>query len=200
MRSRSFALALMSALALALPSASAQEPAAPVHKTLGPADIIMPHITDSKKLDYPCFKSLEEWSCEAELPSWPVAIGGKTYDLGLTKHVVFLMLSGVLCMVLLIAATNVAAATGVNATIDGGAGNDTFNSSGITGGGSVQGGIHGTAAHLQPGHFTLENNSGDVTWETDFRSVYASIIDNWLGADSVSILGGNFRNPGLTII
>jgi uncharacterized protein (DUF1501 family) len=70
----------------------------------------------------------------------------------------------------------------------------------MTIGGSVQGGIHGTAAHLQAGHPTLENNSGDVTWETDFRSVYASIIDNWLGADSVSILGGNFRNSGLTII
>ena len=70
----------------------------------------------------------------------------------------------------------------------------------MTIGGSVQGGIHGTAAHLQPGHPTLENNSGDVTWETDFRSVYASIIDNWLGADSVSILGGNFRNSDLSIV
>jgi uncharacterized protein (DUF1501 family) len=70
----------------------------------------------------------------------------------------------------------------------------------MTIGGSVQGGIHGTAASLQPGHPTLENNSADVTWENDFRSVYASIIDNWLGADSVSILGGNFRNPGLTIV
>ena len=53
----------------------------------------------------------------------------------------------------------------------------------MTIGGSVQGGIYGTAANLQPGNPTLENNSGDVTWETDFRSVYASIIDNWLGAE-----------------
>ncbi|HYN10395.1 MAG TPA: DUF1501 domain-containing protein [Vicinamibacterales bacterium] len=70
----------------------------------------------------------------------------------------------------------------------------------MTIGGSVQGGIHGTAANLQPGNPTLENNGGDVTWETDFRSVYASVIDSWLGADSVSILGGNFRNSGLTIV
>ncbi len=70
----------------------------------------------------------------------------------------------------------------------------------MTIGGAVQGGLYGTAAQLRAGNPTLENNSADVTWETDFRSVYASLIDNWLGADSVSILGGNFRNPGLTIV
>jgi F-type H+-transporting ATPase subunit a len=64
----------------------------------------MPHITDSKFLDVPCFKSMQEWSCEIELPSLPVTIGGKTYDFGLTKHVVFLLLSGVVCLVLLIGA------------------------------------------------------------------------------------------------
>jgi uncharacterized protein (DUF1501 family) len=70
----------------------------------------------------------------------------------------------------------------------------------MTIGGSVQGGIHGTAASLQPGNPTLENNSNDVTWETDFRSVYASVIDSWLGADSVSILGGNYRDTSLAIV
>ena len=40
---------------------------------------------------------------------------------------------------------------------------------------------------------TLENNSSDVRYETDFRSVYSKVIDSWLGADSVSILGGDFR-------
>ena len=40
-------------------------------------------------------------------------------------------------------------------------------------GGSVRGGLHGTAASLAPGNPTLENNSGDVHYETDFRSVYA---------------------------
>ena len=67
-------------------------------------------------------------------------------------------------------------------------------------GGGVQGGIYGTSAQLQPGHHTLENHSADVTWETDFRSVYATVIDNWLGSDSVSILGGNFRNDALTLV
>lgn len=62
-------------------------------------------------------------------------------------------------------------------------------------GGSVRGGLYGTAANLAPGasNATLENNSGDVRHETDFRSVYARVLDTWLGADSVPILGGNFR-------
>ncbi|HEU4686874.1 MAG TPA: DUF1501 domain-containing protein [Vicinamibacterales bacterium] len=60
-------------------------------------------------------------------------------------------------------------------------------------GGSVRGGIHGTAAALSPGHPTLENSSGDVRYETDFRSVYARLLDQWLGVNSVPILGGDFR-------
>jgi uncharacterized protein (DUF1501 family) len=63
-------------------------------------------------------------------------------------------------------------------------------------GGGVRGGLYGTAASLDPagGNPTLENNGGDVRFETDFRSVYAKVLDNWLGADSVGILGGNFKN------
>jgi uncharacterized protein (DUF1501 family) len=60
-------------------------------------------------------------------------------------------------------------------------------------GGSVRGGLHGTAASLAPGHPTLENNSGDVRYETDFRSVYARLLEEWLGVSSVPILGGDFR-------
>jgi uncharacterized protein (DUF1501 family) len=60
-------------------------------------------------------------------------------------------------------------------------------------GGSVRGGLHGTSAVLQPGNPTLENNSGDVRYETDFRSVYARVLDQWLGVDSVPILNGDYR-------
>ena len=60
-------------------------------------------------------------------------------------------------------------------------------------GGSVRGGLYGTAAQLTPGSPTLENNSGDVRYETDFRSVYARLLDQWMGVDSVPILGGDFR-------
>ena len=70
-------------------------------------------------------------------------------------------------------------------------------------GGLVHGGLYGTAPSLNPagnGGGTLENNGNDVTYETDFRSVYAQVIDNWLGANSFSLLGGNFRNPLVNFI
>jgi len=60
-------------------------------------------------------------------------------------------------------------------------------------GGSVRGGLFGTAPVLTPGHPTLENGSGDVHYETDFRSVYARLLDSWLGVNSVPILNGDFR-------
>jgi len=62
-------------------------------------------------------------------------------------------------------------------------------------GGSVRGGLYGTAPRLNPtpDNQTLENNGGDVRHETDFRSVYAKVIDSWLGADANAILGGDFR-------
>jgi uncharacterized protein (DUF1501 family) len=65
-------------------------------------------------------------------------------------------------------------------------------------GGGVHGGLFGTAASLNPDpqNPTLESSGGDVTYETDFRSVYAKVIDNWLGGDSVGVLGGNFKSGG----
>jgi uncharacterized protein (DUF1501 family) len=62
-------------------------------------------------------------------------------------------------------------------------------------GGTVRGGLYGTAASLSqdPANPALENNAGDVKYETDFRSVYAKVVDSWLGANSVDILQGNFR-------
>jgi uncharacterized protein (DUF1501 family) len=62
-------------------------------------------------------------------------------------------------------------------------------------GGAVRGGLYGTAADLRvaPDNPTLENSSNDVRHETDFRSVYATVIDRWLGADSIAVLGSNFR-------
>lgn len=67
-------------------------------------------------------------------------------------------------------------------------------------GGAVRGGIYGTAPSLDPNSPTLENNGGDVRHETDFRSVYARVLDNWLGANSVSILGGDFRGGAPAIV
>ena len=69
-------------------------------------------------------------------------------------------------------------------------------------GGSIRGGIYGTAPNLRaaPDNPTLENNSNDVHYETDFRSVYAKVIDSWLGGDSVSVLGGDFRTGAPAIL
>ena len=68
-------------------------------------------------------------------------------------------------------------------------------------GGSVHGGLYGTAPSLgDPQNPTLENNGNDVHFETDFRSVYARAIDNWLGGDSTAVLGGNFRRSGLDFV
>ena len=62
-------------------------------------------------------------------------------------------------------------------------------------GGLVRGGLYGTAPNLNmdPANPTLENSNGDVKFETDFRTVYAKILDNWLGANSIQILGADYR-------
>ena len=69
-------------------------------------------------------------------------------------------------------------------------------------GGLVRGGIFGTAPNLNtdPANPTLENSAGDVKYETDFRSVYAKILDNWLNANSVDILGGDYRSGAPAIL
>ena len=69
-------------------------------------------------------------------------------------------------------------------------------------GGKVNGGLYGTAPNLNtdPANPTLENNAGDVKFETDFRSVYAQVLDNWLGTDSVKLLGANYRKSGIGFI
>jgi uncharacterized protein (DUF1501 family) len=69
-------------------------------------------------------------------------------------------------------------------------------------GGPVRGGIYGTAANLNPtpDNATLENAGGDVKYETDFRAVYARVLDGWLGTDSTAILGGDFRAGAPAII
>jgi F-type H+-transporting ATPase subunit a len=103
--------ALRSTLAFAVAlSASTARPAfaqslgASIKHKLGPADIIMPHISDSKTIEYPCVRNLREWACEYTFDVHNVTIGRHTVDLGLTKHIFFMMLSGALVCICLVAA------------------------------------------------------------------------------------------------
>jgi len=75
----------------------AQAPAQP-----GPADIIMPHITDSKHLEFPWIYGWGNWAGHVTLPTWNVTIAGRTVDLGPTKHVVYLLLAAIIVAVLLV--------------------------------------------------------------------------------------------------
>jgi uncharacterized protein (DUF1501 family) len=54
-------------------------------------------------------------------------------------------------------------------------------------GSRVKGGLHGTAPSLK-----LERNQ-DLTFSTDFRSIYATALEDWLGSPSDAVLRGKFE-------
>jgi uncharacterized protein (DUF1501 family) len=57
-------------------------------------------------------------------------------------------------------------------------------------GSRVKSGLHGTAPSL-----AVEHNQ-DLTFSTDFRAVYATVLDRWLACDSQKILGTKFAPLG----
>lgn len=57
---------------------------------------------------------------------------------------------------------------------------------------SVVGGFHGAFPSLT----SLDNRRNQIP-SVDFRSVYANVLDTWLGADSTEILGGNYSGLAL---
>ena len=54
-------------------------------------------------------------------------------------------------------------------------------------GGKVKGGLYGAYPSLSD----LDN--GDLKYTTDFRRIYATLLDNWLNADSTQILKNKFE-------
>jgi F-type H+-transporting ATPase subunit a len=84
------------------PAAAQEHDAAPAKKPKGPADILMPHLTDSKHFEYPCLHSWEEWACHVTLPSWPVHVGSMTLDMGPTKHSMWLLISAIVVATILL--------------------------------------------------------------------------------------------------
>lgn len=53
-------------------------------------------------------------------------------------------------------------------------------------GGGVKGGIYGSYPEL------TNANDGNLRFSTDFRSVYATVLERWLGKPAGAILGGEF--------
>lgn len=58
-------------------------------------------------------------------------------------------------------------------------------------GSRLKAGLHGTAPSLN-----LAKNE-DLTFGTDFRRVYATVLDRWLGCPSEPVLGGKFEPLGI---
>lgn len=54
-------------------------------------------------------------------------------------------------------------------------------------GGGVKGGLYGAAPDLGA------TNMGNVRFTVDFRSVYATVLERWLGRPSEILLNGSFR-------
>lgn len=60
-------------------------------------------------------------------------------------------------------------------------------------GGGVKGGLYGKLPDL------TNTNMGNLAFSTDFRSVYATVLERWLGRPSQTVLGGSFSQlPVLT--
>jgi uncharacterized protein (DUF1501 family) len=59
-------------------------------------------------------------------------------------------------------------------------------------GGTVKGGVYGDHPSL------TDLDAGDLKFHTDFRSVYATVLERWLARDSNTVLAGTF--PTLPIV
>jgi uncharacterized protein (DUF1501 family) len=60
-------------------------------------------------------------------------------------------------------------------------------------GNPVRGGLYGEQPSLAA---TDLDSAGNMKFTVDFRSVYATLLDKWLGVDSKAVLGGAFENVG----
>lgn len=98
------AVVLLSALGsrLSVAQEHGSAPATPAPAAPGPADVIMPHITDSKQLEFPWIHGWSNWAGHVTLPTWNVTVAGRAFDLGPTKHVVYLALAALIAGLVLI--------------------------------------------------------------------------------------------------
>jgi uncharacterized protein (DUF1501 family) len=56
-------------------------------------------------------------------------------------------------------------------------------------GDAVRGGLYGEYPSLEPDKL----DEGDLRWNNDFRSTYATLLEKWMGMDPQPILGGSFE-------
>ena len=56
-------------------------------------------------------------------------------------------------------------------------------------GDAVEGGLYGEYPSLRPEKLT----EGDLQFNNDFRGLYATLLENWIGLDSKPIVGGRFE-------
>ena len=56
---------------------------------------------------------------------------------------------------------------------------------------------------IRPGllgdHPSLSNldNNGDLVYSVDFRNIYATVLDQWMGSDSKAVLGKSYRHTNV---
>ena len=58
-------------------------------------------------------------------------------------------------------------------------------------GNSVKGGQYGEYPSTKP----ADLDQGDLVPSTDFRSVYTTLVEDWMRLDAMSVVGGNFEKP-----
>jgi uncharacterized protein (DUF1501 family) len=56
-------------------------------------------------------------------------------------------------------------------------------------GDAVKGGLYGEYPSLEPAKL----DQGDLQWNNDFRSTYATLLEQWMGLDANPILGGTYE-------
>jgi uncharacterized protein (DUF1501 family) len=57
---------------------------------------------------------------------------------------------------------------------------------------NVKGGFYGEYPSLEPSE---QEEGGNLRFNLDFRSIYTTISQDWLGLDPVEIVGGQFEGP-----
>jgi uncharacterized protein (DUF1501 family) len=63
-------------------------------------------------------------------------------------------------------------------------------------GNPVRGGFYGEQPSLAS---TELDPAGNVKFKVDFREVYATVLEKWLGADSQLVLGAQYPNVGFLV-